>query len=252
MKKLIAISLAVMLLCVCSISVFAAETTLPDIPVSAWWSNWSSGIEIPAEGVVITFTAKSAEGSTANYNGPCYFLYSATTPNAAGTEGVGPWTAPAGYEETYGYVEHWIQRGDSYGWHLSLDTHSSAHTDAINALGIYYTANSFSADANGDGDVWDDYRAALLAGVECKITAKRTGDEVEVVMDIAGCVSTVKAAVEAGKTAYLCLSVDNAELKNIKVNVNKGSDETGDPIAIVVALLAVSGMGITVVSKKKF
>ncbi len=249
MKKLIAISLAVMLLCVCSISVFAAETTLPDIPVSAWWTTWSSGIEIPAEGVVITFTAKAGADAKDNWNGPSYFLYSANVPNAGG---VGPWTAPAGHEETYGYAEHWIQRGDSYGWHLSPDTHNSALTEAINALGIYYTANSFSADANGDGDVWDDYRAALLAGVECKITAKRTGDEVEVVMDVAGCVSTVKAAVEAGKTAYLCLSVDNAELKNIKVNVNKGSDETGDPIAIVVALLAVSGMGITVVSKKKF
>ncbi len=195
------------------------EPAYPDIPVSTWWTTWSSGIEITTDGIVVTFNTKTAEGATGNWNGPVYFLYSAYAPNAAGTDGNGPWTPPEGYDaDTYGYSEHWIQRGDNFGWHLDSVNNTSAYPDVLSGFGITYTNNSFAADADGDGDVWNDYRAALLAGVEGKITAKRTGDTVEVTMEVAGVSATVTAAVDAGKTAYLSLSVDSAEITNINVS----------------------------------
>ncbi len=247
MKKLFAILLAVAMVMGLALTASAAETTLPDMPAAAWWTTWSSGIEIPTDGVEVSFNVKATDVN--NWNGPCYFLYSANVPNAAGTDGKGPW------DGTDGYVEHWIQRGDSFGWHLSLETCSSAMVDAMAEVGITYSANSFAVDANENGDVWDDYRSILQAGTTGKIVAKRTGDTVEVTMDVAGVSSTVTAAVEAGKTAYLSLSVDSAELSNIKVKtadaVTPDNPGTGDALSAVIALTAVSAAGAAIVLKKK-
>ncbi len=228
MKKLIAISLAVMLLCVCSISVFAAETTLPDVDSPAFWGAHSAGIEVTAEGVDISFTSTSYEGITLNWEGPMYVLYHGDEAKVNGT----------------GYTELWVQRGDNYGWingQNNLD-----HMADLNALGITYESSCADWDA-----LWANYQTNLKAGCEVKIHAELKDGKAVITMEQQGLKMTTTVPVTAGKPVYLSLSGEKAKLTNIKVTIPE-PDETGDPIAIVVALLAVSGMGITVVSKKKF
>lgn len=249
MKKILALAIAVMMICVCAFSVSAAQTTLSDVDCAGWWTAHSEGVEITAEGVTITFTSTSYETATENWHGPLWILYTGDEAKVNGA----------------GYVEYWVQRGDNYGWcvasqYYGVDLNRWSDAAALADKGISFT------DAFAEGFDWANYLAALKAGAEVKITAQLDGSNVLVTTEVAGITNNATLPIDASKPVYLSLSGELAKLTNIVVttadapvdpeptpdpepNPNE-PPKTGDMIGVVVALMAISGAALVTLKKK--
>lgn len=251
MKKILALAIAVMMICVCAICVSAAQTTLPDSDGTAWWVNHTEGIEVTEEGVEITFTNTTYESATGNWNGPLFVAYTGDEAKVNGA----------------GYVEYWVTRGDIWGWanagYYGV-TLGGAEGEGVNpawpahleTAGITFTTNLDETWGS-----WEQFLATLKAGTEGKITAKLVDGKLEATMVIAGASSTVVLPVDTSKPVYISLFAELAKLTNIVVTTvdpepapdpepnPNDPPQTGDMIGIVVALMAISGTAL--VSLKK-
>lgn len=236
MKKILALAFAVMMICVCSISVFAAETKLPDSDGTGWWVNHTDGIEVTEKGVEITFTSTTYESAAANWNGPLYVLYTGDEAKVNGA----------------GYVEYWVGRGDAFGWGNAgyYGATGTLDTDPNNAANLAAAGITFSSTGIDGWVGWDNFVAALKAGAEGKVTAKLADGKVHVVMEINGLQSTLVAPVDTTKPVYISLFAELAKLTNIVVTTPDDAAQTGDMISVVIALMAISGTALVSLKKK--
>ncbi len=196
-------------------------TPLPDVDSPAFWGSHSAGQEITADGFDITFTSTSYADISNNWEGPMYILFAGDEPKVNGA----------------GYTELWVQRGDNYGW---IDGKNNLdHMADLNALGITYESSCADWDA-----LWADYVANLKKGCEVKIHAELKDGKAVVTMTVQGLTMTTSVPVPEGKTVYLAVSGEKTKLTDINV-------KTGDPIAVVFALMVASAAGIVVLKKKK-
>ncbi len=254
MKKLFAILLAVAMVMGLALTASAAETTLPDLDVAAWWGGHTAGLEIDEAGVEVTFKSTTYADATDNWFGPLWVLYSADEPkvNAAN------------------YAEYWVERGDLAGWPgAAVGTGNTWDGTDLSTYGITHERTT-------EGD-WDNFLANLKAGADCKLSAKRDGGNIVVVFNVDTAVSTVTIPFPADKTAYISLFAEKATLTNIVVKTpdvdvedpgdntnpddNTDTDDTvipddtnpkdGDVISVVFAMMAVSAAGAAVLLKKK-
>ncbi len=198
------------------------NTVLPDVDSPAFWGSHSAGQEITADGFDITFTSTSYADISNNWEGPMYILFAGDEPKVNGA----------------GYTELWVQRGDNYGW---IDGKNNLdHMADLNALGITYESSCADWDA-----LWADYVANLKKGCEVKIHAELKDGKAVVTMTVQGLTMTTSVPVPEGKTVYLAVSGEKTKLTDINV-------KTGDPIAVVFALMVASAAGIVVLKKKEF
>lgn len=235
MKKILALAIAVMMICVCAISVSAAETTLADVDSPAFWGAHSSGIEITAEGVDITFTSTSYEDAANNWEGPMYILFTDTEPKVNATLDQ--------------YKEYWVQRGDNWGWIGETNTGDMA---AVNALGITMVSTCADWDA-----LWANFVANCKAGCEVKIHAELQEGNAVITMELQGLSMVTTVPVDTDKPVYLALSGEKVKLSNIKAVTPDAEPEepigppaTGDFIGIAVAMMAASGAALICLKKK--
>ena len=193
MKKILALAIAVMMICACTVSAFAAEKPLADVDSPAFWGAHSEGIEITAEGVDISFLSTSYAEAASNWEGPMYILYTADEAKVNGA----------------GYVEYWVQRGDNWGWNSTANTGDMA---ALNAMGVTMVGTCDNWDA-----LWANYVANCKAGCEVKIHAALEDGKAVVTMELQGLKMVTSVPVPADKTVYLSLSGEKAKLTGIKV-----------------------------------
>lgn len=97
--------------------------------------------------------------------------------------------------------------------------------------GWFYVVNNMTSWAYGDNHYSDDDPA-----VSSETIAVAAGDELQIIFN-----------------PYDPANPWSAPAGDVTISINyAGSDDTGDMIGVVVAMLAVSGMGITVLKKKEF
>ncbi len=140
MKKTLTIILVAVMLVVMAAGVFAADDS-EKITCTGFWSDWTHSYEITDEPLVLDIEHKSH--GTDNYDG----IVAVFTSVYCDGEGDPALT-------TDGYAEYGVFRGDSWGWNYS-DGGSAVFTSTL-------------TDQNGNGDVWDDYRATMTS---CNIVA---------------------------------------------------------------------------------
>lgn len=235
MKKILALAIAVMMICVCAFSVSAAETALPDVDSPAFWGGHSAGIEVTAEGVDITFTSTTYAEATDWFHGPIYILFTADEAKVNGA----------------GYAEYWVQRGDNAGWSPLANTWEGMAT--LNGAGITMESTCENWDA-----LWATWLDNLKAGCEVKIHAELQENNAVITMELQTLKMVTTIPVDTTKTVYLSLSGEKATLTNIVVTtpdapvVPEPNDPpvTGDIFGVVVALMAISGTALVSLKKK--
>ena len=183
MRKILAIIMAVALVCSFALTASAAETTIDDLTCGAFWSAHTKGIEVTTEGITITMTAKKAAPSANNYEAPVWIAFSSDNQLVNGEN----------------YAEYWVQRSDIYGW-------AGGAGNADNTVAV-----------NGFSGTWDIYNQKLADGTQVTIYAIRTGDTITVSMECAGMHSKVTLPVAADKPAYLALTGEQCTMTGIKV-----------------------------------
>ena len=238
MKKILAIAIALVMLCACTFSVSAAQTTLPDSDGNAWWVNHTAGIELTEAGEVITFTCTAYETASTNWHGPLWVLYNGDEAKVNGA----------------GYFEYWTGRGDAWGWALKSSwgiegdgTFDANSPDLMTQSGISQVA-AFSESWGS----WDAYQAALKAGTEGKMTVKLEDGKAVIILEIAGVTTTTYMPVNTTKPVYVSLFAEQATLTNIKVGTPDAAPETGDMAGVVIAMMVASGAALVVLKKKEF
>lgn len=228
MKKMLALAIVAVMMFACTVGAAAAQKSLPDLDGTGWWTAHTEGIEVTEDGVEITCKATAYETAECNWNGPLYVVYTGDEAKVNGA----------------GYTEYWVCRGDAYAWTITANTLDGLET--LRAAGYDFSSTGVEGWVG-----WENFVSALKAGTDCKISAKLADGKVTVVMEACGLQSTSVIPVDSSKPVYLSLSADTATLTNIQVNPDKNSANTGDMIAVAVAAMVVSGMGIALVAKKK-
>ena len=247
-KKILAGALASVMAVACAANVSALET---ETDSTGWWEGHTSGVEVTADGVEITFTATAHEDATENYHCPLYVVY---TGDEAVVNGAG-------------YKEYFVARADIYGWCAAEGTDTAAGLGA-----------GWSWSVEGDTD-WDNWVASMKAGVNCNLKATLGNNGVTVVFSANGLTSTAVIPVDSD-TIYISLFGEKCKLTNIKLvdntpapapapdpdpepgdgngatdgagaDPNKGSPDTGVEGVAVVAGLAIIAAGAVVVAKKR-
>lgn len=179
MRKILAIIMAVALVCSFALTASAAETTIADLTCEGHWTAWSEGVEITTQGFTLTMDAKTINGAANNWNAPQYIVYTNDTNVMFGDN----------------FVQFYHERADIFGW---------------DATGAATVTNALMND-------WSIYLAKLAAGTKVTIQAIRVGDNVTVTMNCAGAISKITMPVTADKPAYLSLSGEQCAMTNIKV-----------------------------------
>ncbi len=231
MKKILTLALALMLIAVMSVSVFAAETSTIS---GGFWSAWTPGYEVAVgETIELDMTVK---GGADNWN---TFFAAVVNGPTTGT------VAPA--DEVEGYTEHVLLRADNYGWATYYNTETGATVFASDIV-----------DANEDGDTWDDFRAAY-ADATVDATVERTATTMVFTYKVTGAngvtfthTATQTFPEDLGAT-YVFFGCDGSEVSVTPVEAAETPVEPNAPqTGIATIALAVVAMisGAYIVSKK--
>ena len=202
MKKTLALALAVMMLCVCALTVSAAETTLPDVTFGGWWTAHSQGVQITEEGFTMTFTADTEDGAALNYCVPTLVIH------AGAADAVG--------------AEYWCQRADAWGWLYGENV--GDHADALHAKG--YSWNFVFEDSFIS---WENFQATTEAGTQATVTAKLEGSNVQLTYKLAGVINEVTIPVDAANPVYLCITGERCAASNIVVTTPEEETQPTEP-----------------------
>ena len=206
MKKTLALALAVMILCVCALTVSAAETNLPDTTFGGWWTAHSQGVQITEEGFTMTFTADTEDGAALNYCVPTVVIH------AGSADAVG--------------AEYWCQRADAWGWLYGENV--GDHADALHAKG--YSWNFVFEDSFVS---WENFQATTEAGTQATVTAKLEGNNVLLTYKIAGIINEATIPVDAANPVFLCLTGERCAVSNIVVTT-PDAEPAGEPKTITI------------------
>lgn len=243
MKKILAIAIALVMLCACTFSVSAAETTLDDIDTGNWWTNLGNVFPVTEDGVTITFTSTSYETAVNNWECPAVITFTSDNAVIGGDN----------------YVEYWIHRADNWGWSAAIGNSpfgdmNSDDTNADNIAAL--AAKGITIDRSfGEGDIWTDVPGYFKAGVEMTVTAKLVDGNAVVSISHERITNTITMPVDISRTTYICLTGEHCNLTNVKVSTPDAPDAppvTGDMAGVVIAMMVASGAALVVLKKKKF
>lgn len=243
MKKILAIAIALVMLCACTFSVSAAETTLDDITFGAWWTNHDNVFPITEDGVTITFTSTTEAAATDAWCVPSAIIFASDDGKIWGGN----------------YVEYWIHRADNWGsctvgGHSPFGDMNSDDTNPDNIAAL--AAKGITIDRSfGAGDIWADILDYFKGGVEMTVSAKIEGENVVLTIAHERITHVVTLPVDTNRTNYLCLTGEKCALTNVKVSTPDAPDAppvTGDMAGVVIAMMIASGAALVVLKKKEF
>ena len=231
MKRILVIALAVAMIAVMSVSVFAAESE--EVVCGGWWTEWSQAYEITDEALVLDIHHTSS-GSD-NWDSIVTIFSNVYTDGTVD---------PNTDKETTGYTEYVVFRADSYGW------------------GNAYVAGSCTStivDTDENGDTWDNFRA-IMADCDIVATYEKTETGLKLTYDITGAngesfVYTATADCDTSAGLYVFFTGEECTM-TVAPHVEEETPEQGETNApqtgVATVVLAVVAMlsGAYIVSKK--
>lgn len=202
-KKFLTMAMAAVMVMGSAVNAMAATTIS-----GAWWTAWTEGYEVK-DSAEFDIEVKGGESNWNNVS--AVFVNGQTT----GT------VAPA--DEVEGYKEYAVIRADSWGW---------GGGDNLSVDGNAITYESTLTDANGDGNVWDEF-LAIMADAHIDATITKTATGIELVYDVTGANGgsfnyTAKTDVDTSAGLYVFFVCDNSEVTVEKVEATDNTTASVD------------------------
>lgn len=205
-KKFLTMAMAAVMVMGSAVNAMAATTIS-----GAWWTAWTEGYEVK-DSVEFDIEVKGGEANWNNVS--AVFVNGQTTGTAA----------PA--DEVEGYKEYAVIRADSWGW---------GGGDNLSVDGNAITYESTLTDANGDGNVWDEF-LAIMADAHIDATVTKTATGIELVYAVTGANGasfdyTAKTDVDTSAGLYVFFVCDNSEVTVEKVEATDNTTASVDTSA---------------------
>lgn len=262
-KKLLTLALSATMIIANVVTSFAATKDLDC--TGGWWTAHSEGYEVDADGLTVTFHAKSVDTITGNWNGPSLVFY------GADEKFTGEWTPNADTgvminNTAVGYTEYVVVRTDMMAV-CDVSSYYGVTKDSFAADFGTTIGGSFERTKEPD---WANWQTNLKAGVECTVNATRNGNVITVVYNLGDLTSTTVFTVDAADTVYMSVQGDgcyitglpytepvtntnNNNANNTNTNNNSsGAQDTADFAAVMpMVALAVVAMAAVMVARKR-
>lgn len=226
MKKILGLSIALLMIFVMSFSVFASDSVTI---TGAWWTAWTPAYQIDGT-LELDIDVKGGES---NWNNLVAIFASLPT-----TGTVAPNT-----EYSEGYKEYVVFRADNWGWgggdNMSRDGNANSYSNDI-------------VDANENGDTWDDFRA-VMADAHIDATFEKTADGIKMTYAVKGAngvsfTYVAETVVNVDTDLYVYFVSDNSEITVSVPEEVADAPQTGfSTISLAIAAIA---SGAYIASKK--
>lgn len=186
----------------------APLTKLDDLDVTAFWEDGhTAGQKVTTSELFFGFkntSKRDGQMAIQNWYGPVAVLYSSPSGELN--------TAAAPVAD---YQEHWVVRGDAYGW-LNADT-NSATPDNMAAANIDFVTENLPADDAG----WLAWRTENGSGTRGEGSVQIVGDKIVLKLTVNGVTSVSTVPAPADKDVYLSFTGERCTLSHIKFSGNQ-------------------------------
>lgn len=146
-----------------------------ELDCEGWWTAHTSGIEVTADGVALTFKNNTYSAATDQWNIPVVVAYTGDEAKVNG----------AGYDE---YV---VIRGDAYAW-----INKAGNANTVDGLATW---NNLGYTFQSNAGTFDTWLADNKAGTNCKVQAVKKDGKVIIETTVSNVTSYTAFPVEDGK-----------------------------------------------------
>ena len=202
-KKLLTVALAAVMVvssAISALAVEAKEAITGDLTVTTFFNEKTDAVELKSgDSYTFKFNAKN-ETCSANYQ---TFVMAVT--------------GAIGDAYTGADQEVLIVRGDNWGWGGKMSDFTAPDgAEGTNKL-------TFTCDVN-----WDEWQAAMKAGVDCEVTIARTGDKLSYTAKVGSWTMSTEATsgIALPESCYVFFTGESVVLSGITTTDNNASTDT--------------------------